>query len=192
AHRDEREDEQQDHARVEEQRAYQLLVDVHGAAFDAAELRALLVEDDQHRVEEVAEQQREEADHDIRNRRGEVRLQLLVRNREDVVHCTSSSEVAISGSVAAAAVAGVSSVVTCRKISSRLKRIGRISSSPQPRPTTAAASSRRTSRPASLSTSKPTTCWLLSAIATRVTPETRSSTDATSAPPASTCRYIVS
>src|SRR6185436_15525335 len=120
-HRDERQHEQQDDARVEEQRANQLLVDVDGAAFRAAELRALLVEDHQHRVEEVAEQQREEADDDIGNRRREIRLQLLVRNREDVVHCTSSSELASSASAAAPAVAGVSSVVTCRKISSRLK-----------------------------------------------------------------------
>ena len=144
AHRHQRQHEQQDDARVEKERPYQLRVDVGVAALEPAELQALLVEDDQHHVIEPAPQQREHADDDVADRRREVPLQLLLRYREDVAHGTTSS---------AAAACGSSSVVTCRKISSRLIRIGRISSSPHPRLTTAAASSRRTSRPVSLSTS---------------------------------------
>ena len=91
------------------------------------------------RVEEIAEEQREEADDDVGDRRGEVapsapcgrsrgcyswRSLLRPRRRRRRLRWSA-----------------------CRKISSRLMRIGRSSSRPQPRSTTARASSRRTSRP---------------------------------------------
>ena len=81
---------------------------------------------------------------------------------------TGASSVDVSGWPVPAASGAVSSVVTCRKTSSRLMRIGRSSSSPQPRVTTALAISRRTSMPRSLSTSKPPPVGI--AERTRVTP----------------------
>ena len=100
---------------------------------------------------EAAEQEeREKADGDIADRRSEVGLQLFLRDSEDVAHWIASPPVAAAASGAGV---GTSSVVSDRNTSSRLMRIGRISSSPQPLPTTARARSRRTSRPLSLSTS---------------------------------------
>ena len=118
-------------------------------------LRALPHEQRQVDVEEPPEQQREEADDDVGDRRGEVGAQLLVGDRQDVthaVHCTPPSGcTSPAGGRRCRRRAGggaLSSVVTCRKISSRLMRIGRSSSSPQPRVTTARAMSRRMSRAA--------------------------------------------
>ena len=90
---------------------------------------------------EVAVEQREEADHDVGDRRGEVATSApSARSRG----CYSWTALLRRGSAPASA---ASSVVSDRKMSSRLMRIGRSSSSPQPLPTTARASSRRTSRP---------------------------------------------
>ncbi len=71
-------------------------------------------------------------------------------------------------------------------------RIGRSSSSPQPRVTTAEASSRLTSRPLALSTSNPVALPDNADGATRVTPGMPISAPWTSPPGASTCTYIVS
>ena len=107
------------------------------AAAHHRHLLALLDEDVQVDVEEPAEEQREEADDDVGDRRGEVRSQLLAARSRGcyarvhvlpstlrVLRCGARRELA--------AACGVSSVVTCRKISSRLMRIGRSSSSPHP------------------------------------------------------------
>ena len=92
--------------------------------------------------------------------------------------------------VLAGASAG-SSVMTLRKMSSRLIRIERSSSSPQPRATTAAASSRRTSTPFSASTSKLAAGPLTSARVTRVTPLTFCSVPITSSAGPSHCTTTV-
>ena len=77
----------------------------------------------------------------------------------DAVHARLPRRVSAAGAAPASAPAAgggaASSVVTCRKISSRLMRIGRSSSRPQPLVTTARAMSRRMSVPRALSTSKP-------------------------------------
>ena len=77
-------------------------------------------------------------------------------------------------------------------MSSRLMRIGRNSSSPQPWVTTADASSRRTSWPCSLSTSTTVMPCSPGSAFTRVTPWMAEKAGATSAPGACICRNIVS
>ena len=77
-HRDHRQHEQHDHAGVHEQRPDQHLVDVH-APPPMLHLICMLwrSKNDSMRVEEVAEEQREEADDDVGDRRREIRAQLL-------------------------------------------------------------------------------------------------------------------
>ena len=107
-------------------------------------LHALPDEVVEHRDVEVAVEQREEADHDVGDRRREVRPQLLLRDREDVTHGRLPLLPASSPWSPA-----------LRRLFGRQRqedlleaqRIGRSSSRPQPPLTTARARSRRTSRP---------------------------------------------
>jgi hypothetical protein len=84
-HRDHRHDEQDDHRRVLQHVADDLLVHVHRPAH-FGHLHALADECIQIQIEEDAEGQREEPDDDVGHRRREVRAQLLMRNREHVTH----------------------------------------------------------------------------------------------------------
>ena len=98
------------------------------------------------------------------------------------------------GVSAAAASLALSSVVTCRKTSSRLMRIGRSSSSPQPRVTIVARQlAADVASVLALDLERAATRGRMSAAATRVTPGTRRQRRrAASAPGASTCTYSVS
>jgi hypothetical protein len=64
------------------------LIDVDGLArsSELAHLHALSDEEEQKAHVEPAIEQRKRADHDVGDRRREVRLQLFLRDREDVTH----------------------------------------------------------------------------------------------------------
>jgi hypothetical protein len=89
AHRHHRHQEEDQDQHVLQQRANHLLVDVDGLRPLHAELvhlHALLGEVVQDGGEEIAVEQRPQPDHDVGDRRGEVGLQLLLRDCEDVTH----------------------------------------------------------------------------------------------------------
>ena len=81
-------DEQEHDHRVPEHRPNELFVDVHRrrSGAQARHLHALTFEEAYRRVEVVAVDQGIQADHDVGDRRREVALELLVGNREDVIH----------------------------------------------------------------------------------------------------------
>ena len=99
--------------------------------------------------EEPAEEDREEAHHHPRDRRGEVAAQFLAGNRRDVAHALLMSGLHWCGSGCSSR----SSVVSCRKISSRLIRSRPQLEEAPAASTMARATSRRTSTFGSDSTS---------------------------------------
>ena len=171
-HRDHRQQEQQQDRDVLQQRPDQLLVDVHRLPAPPIWLICMLwrTKKLQDRDEEVAEEQREEADHDVGDRRGEVRPQLLAARSRGCYSWAASS---------------------CRR-SPRWPPAARLvgrerqedvfeAHAHRPQLEQAPAARRRRRAPdrggrrgrVSLSTSKPTTPSRRSASATRVTPATR-------------------
>src|SRR6185295_9193834 len=93
--------------------------------------------------EEQARQKQKQPADDIGHRRDKVRAHLALEDRPDVSHLylpsSSSSSSSASSSISASSPSSSSSssssaessVVNCRKMSSRLRRTGRSSSSPQ-------------------------------------------------------------
>src|SRR5262249_3007899 len=107
-------------------------------------------------VEEAAEEDRPHEEGDVGDGAAHVVPPLLLHDGADVAQGIH----ALTSALAGAASAGLSVVVRCRKISSRLMPACCRPSSPRPLPTTAEARSARTSRPASCSTSAWTMPWL--------------------------------
>src|ERR1039457_1454373 len=157
-------DEEQSHGGGEtEQRADNLLVDVHGLA--TAHHLGLEAEADEIAgggVKAEAEDQPEQRQHRIGDGRGEITLEFLLAHEEYVFHFLSPS---ITWFLSSAA-------VSWRKMSSRLRPTARNSLRLQPELTTVRASSARMWRPVRLSTSKVSRPSLESFITTRLTPAT--------------------
>src|ERR1035437_4731006 len=156
--------EEQSHGGGEtEQRADDLLVDVHGLA--AAHHLRLEAEADEVAgggVKAEAEDQPEQREDRIGDGRGEIAPEFLLAHEEYVFHFLSPS---ITWFLSSAA-------VSWRKMSSRLRPTARSSLRLQPELTTVRASSARMWRPVRLSTSNVRRPFLESFITTRLTPAT--------------------
>src|ERR1039457_1751297 len=109
--------------------------------------------------EKPAEDQGKQSHYGVGDRRCEITLEFFLADEEYVSHCWPPSSLG-------------SAVVSCRKMSSRLRPTARSSLRFQPELTTLRASSARMWRPCRLSTSKGRRPSLASFIMTRVTPET--------------------
>src|ERR1039457_3347703 len=157
-------DEEQRHGGGEaQQRADDLLVDIHGLAL-AHHLRLKAEADEVARggVKAETEDQPEQRQHRIGDGRGEITLEFLLAHEEYVFHFLSPS---LTWSFCSAA-------VSWRKMSSRLRPTARSSVRLQPELTTVRASSARMWRPVRLSTSKVSRPSLEFFITTRLTPAT--------------------
>src|ERR1019366_3843384 len=169
AHADHGHQEEGDGGGEAEQRANDLLIHVHGLLLaHHLGLEAEADEIPRGGEEAESEDQAEKRHQQIGDGRCEIALDFFVADEEYVSHFWSPSCL-------------VSAVVSCRKISSRLRPTERSSERFQPELTTPRASSARMWRPCRLSISKVRRPSLTSFIMTRLTPETCSRRPWTSA-----------
>src|SRR5215471_2049175 len=162
-HRHHRQEEQQDHAHVREQRPHHVLGDVevlaHAGLHERPHRDVAVVQEDL--AEEPAGDQQEEGEDDIGHRGAEVQPHLLLENGQPAHQRSSGAAGASSTATASPATTGASDdsspATTRMKTSSRLMPTWCNSLSAQPRLSTSEARSLRTSRSRAASTRNPCT-----------------------------------